>query len=301
MSIMIEVFFIFKVICLFTAIIITFANQNPVYAVLHLVTFFVTGSFLLLFIGVDFLPYVFIIVYAGAVAVLFLFIVIILKIKLGSTQINYRNIFLMLFSSLFLSLFTYSLTFINPEIYHGKITNPDQENQLKNPLYLVDRFLLLYYRLPRITPKSKTILKDFRIENGKTMITSTFTDINLFGRRVRYAVDIPLKEGHYTYFLASLYRNDKELRELLPYPCKPGKFFLSNENYFIYDKQSSLTNLGKILYTEYNIHFIICGLILLVAIIGAISLTRGYNTSISLKQKIFIQTTRSSMIGKITL
>ena len=72
---MIKVFFIFKVICLFTAIIITFANQNPVYAVLHLVTFFVTGSFLLIFLGVDFLPYVFIIVYAGAVAVLFLFIV----------------------------------------------------------------------------------------------------------------------------------------------------------------------------------------------------------------------------------
>ena len=224
---MIKVFFIFKIVCLFTAIIITFANQNPVYAVLHLVTFFVTGSFLLLFLGVDFLPYVFIIVYAGAVAVLFLFIVIILKIKLGSTQINYRNIIIMFFSSIGLSSLTYSLPLLNRDKYNGITIGSKQENFDENPI-------------------------------------SSF-DLDFLPSSIYKAV------------------------------------YTSNENYYTYDTQSSLTNLGKILYTEYNTHFIVCGLILLVAIIGAISLTRGYNTSLSLKQKIFMQTTRSSVIGKITV
>lgn len=256
---MIKVFFIFKVICLFTAIIITFANQNPVYAVLHLVTFFVTGSFLLLFLGVDFLPYVFIIVYAGAVAVLFLFVVIILKIKLGSTQLNYRNIIFMFFSSLGLSSFTYSLTFINQEIYNKIVINEDIQSN--KPSFSCDRHLLLDYETP--------------------------------GELYQQNSDI--------YFCTL---HGKKIKTVLPYPClkeNPRVVYTSDENFYTYDIQSSITNLGKILYTEYNIHFIVCGLILLVAIIGAISLTRGYNTSISLKQKIFIQTTRSSMIGKIII
>ena len=299
---MIKVFFIFKVICLFTAIIITFANQNPVYAVLHLVTFFVTGSFLLIFLGVDFLPYVFIIVYAGAVAVLFLFIVIILKIKLGSTQINYRNIIIIFFSSIGLSSLTYSLTFINYEIYNGRIIDLKQEpdDQPENPIYFTTPYQQVYSRVPWDVPGTEQTLKNFRYENGKAYITTSFWADNEKGETEFYEIELPLIENYTSYCLATAY--NKTQKNLVPYPCHASRVVhVSDENFNIYDIQSNLTNLGKILYTEYNIHFIVCGLILLVAIIGAISLTRGYNTSISLKQKIFIQTTRSSIIGKITL
>ena len=299
---MIKVFFIFKVICLFTAIIITFANQNPVYAVLHLVTFFVSGSFLLIFLGVDFLPYVFIIVYAGAVAVLFLFIVIILKIKLGSTQINYRNIIIIFFSSIGLSSLTYSLTFLNHEIYHGRIMDLKQEpdDQPEHPIYFTTPYQQVYSRVPWDVPGTEQILKNYRYENGKAYVTTAFWADNEKGETEFYEIELPLIEHYTSYSLATAYNKTQKI--LVPYPCPASRVvYASDENFNTYDIQSNLTNLGKILYTEYNIHFVVCGLILLVAIIGAISLTRGYNTSISLKQKIFIQTTRSSIIGKITL
>lgn len=113
-------FFILKVLCLFFTILIIFSNQNPVYSVLHLVIVFVIGSILLLFLGIDFLPYIFIIVYAGAVAVLFLFVVIILKIKLKSVKINLLSKFVIICISVFINLLVVPQTFLNLDRYHGQ-------------------------------------------------------------------------------------------------------------------------------------------------------------------------------------
>lgn len=185
---MITIFYLLKFVCIFSTLVLTLANQNPIYSVLNLVTLFVAGSILLLLLGVDFIPYVFIIVYAGAVAVLFLFVVIILKIKLGSTKTNYKTIIFIVLFTFFLSHFTYSLP------------------------------------LPQVVE-------------------------------------------------------------------------LINEDYSTYDSRSNLTSLGQILYTEYNIHFVIGGLILLVAIIGSIVLT-SRRRSTSFKQKVFKQGERLNIIGK---
>lgn len=191
-------FHILKFSCIFFALVLLLANQNPIYSVLSLVALFLSGSIILLLLGVDFLPYVFIIVYAGAIAVLFLFVVIILKIKLTSSNTSSKNILFISCLSLFLTCLGYS---------------------------------------PSTAP--------------------TDLDPN---------VDIWLEE------------------------------------YFIYDTSSNVVNLGKLLYTEYNVHFIIGGIILLVAIIGAILLTRvSHSKKTSLHQKLFKQKTRSDFIGKITL
>ena len=185
---MITIFYLLKFVCILSTFLLTLANQNPIYSVLNLVTLFVAGSMLSLLLGIDFIPYVFIIVYAGAVAVLFLFVVIILKIKLGSTKRNYKTLVFIFIFTFFLNSLTYSL--------------------------------------------------------------------------------------------------------LLPQGVE-----LVNENYNTYDSHSNLTSLGQILYTEYNIHFVIGGLILLVAIIGAIVLT-SRRRSISFKQKAFKQGERLNIIGK---
>lgn len=92
---------------------------------------------------------------------------------------------------------------------------------------------------------------------------------------------------------------DKKTGVLFYYPYNetdPNIGVVLNTNFSLYEYPSNITNLGKILYTEYNIHFVIAGLILLVAIIGAISLTRRQSTS--RKQKVYIQTTRSDVVGK---
>jgi NADH-quinone oxidoreductase subunit J len=189
-------FHLLKFSCLFFALLLVLLNQNPIYSVLSLVALFVSGSLLLLLIGVDFLPYVFIIVYAGAIAVLFLFVVIILKIKLTSNKSNSKTF-----------LFIFSLA-----------------------------FFLTY--LDCSSP-------------------STFVD------------------------------NDTTI-------------WL--EEYFIFDNSSNVSNLGKLLYTEYNLHFIIGGIILLVAIIGAIILTRvSKPKKTSLYQKLYKQRSRSDIIGRISI
>jgi NADH-quinone oxidoreductase subunit J len=68
-------------------------------------------------------------------------------------------------------------------------------------------------------------------------------------------------------------------------------------NFYDVDDHSSLNTLGQALYTEYIIHFVIAGLVLLVAIIGAIVLT-SRRRQISLKQKVFKQVERHQSIGR---
>jgi NADH-quinone oxidoreductase subunit J len=189
---MVKIFYFLKFSCIFCALFLVIVNYNPIYSVLSIVILFVSGSIILLLLGVDFLPYVFIIVYAGAIAVLFLFIVIILKIKLRPSKINLKNLNFVFLLSLFLTFLNYTPTLI-----------------------------------------------------------------------------------------------------------ETNSFFC--DEYIKFDSYSNLTNLGKILYTEYSFHFVISGLILLVAIIGAIYLTRiNSKNSASLKQKIYLQKTRSAYIGKVT-
>lgn len=224
-------FFIVKVLCLFFTILLIFSNQNPVYSVLHLVIVFVIGSILLLFLGIDFLPYIFIIVYAGAVAVLFLFVVIILKIKLKSGKINLLSKFVIICVSVFINIWAVPPTFLNLDRYAGQT-----------------------YSVP---------------------VTKCKKACNL---NLRALLERPLRS------------------DLSPSSEDSSVGVVRNINFSLYDYPSNITNLGKILYTEYNIHFVIAGLILLVAIIGAISLTRIQSTS--RKQKVYLQATRSDVVGK---
>jgi NADH-quinone oxidoreductase subunit J len=56
-------------------------TKNPVHAILYLVLLFCNGAALLLILQAEFLSFVYIVVYIGAVAVLFLFVVMMLNIS----------------------------------------------------------------------------------------------------------------------------------------------------------------------------------------------------------------------------
>nr|YP_009502229.1 NADH dehydrogenase subunit 6 [Porolithon onkodes]ASB29831.1 NADH dehydrogenase subunit 6 [Porolithon onkodes] len=75
--------------------------------------------------------------------------------------------------------------------------------------------------------------------------------------------------------------------------------FLDNLNYLIYTswliENNYLTNvevIGRFLYTKYSLLFILCGLILLIAMIGAIVLTMHQRPTVK-KQEISIQLLRN--------
>src|SRR6478735_4413703 len=98
-------FFLLSFVILISSILLI-TNKTPVYSVLSLVSLFVAGSLQLLLLEADFLAFVFIIVYVGAVAVLFLFVVIILDIKQykGTKALQQIPLVFALFSLSFLLL-----------------------------------------------------------------------------------------------------------------------------------------------------------------------------------------------------
>lgn len=62
--------------------ILVIISQNPVIAVLFLISVFVNSALYLIFLGVGFIGISYIIVYVGAIAILFLFILMMINIEL---------------------------------------------------------------------------------------------------------------------------------------------------------------------------------------------------------------------------
>lgn len=62
--------------------------KNPIYSVLSLIVSILFSIFLMFTLHIEFLSYIFIIVYVGAVALLFIFVVMMLNLKVESTSNN---------------------------------------------------------------------------------------------------------------------------------------------------------------------------------------------------------------------
>lgn len=184
-------FYTLSILCLVSCTLLVI-SRNPVYSLLNLVILFICGSLHLLYLGVDFLAYVFVIVYVGALAVLFLFVVIMLDIKLS------------------------------------KLKNIQTEIPLIFLVAILCFLYLEYNSLPSVS---------LEVFNAKFL--------------------------------------------------------------HMYDDFSCIKALGCVLYTHYVIHFVLCGLVLLVAIIGAIVLTsKGRYQKNKDKEKQFKQCERFHSIGK---
>jgi NADH-quinone oxidoreductase subunit J len=184
-------FYTLSILCLVSCTLLVL-SRNPVYSLLNLVLLFICGSLQLLYLGVDFLAYVFVIVYVGALAVLFLFVVIMLDIKL--TKLKH---------------------------YQSEI-----------PLVFLIAIGCFFY-----------------------LDSENLAFVSLDGPKLQFS--------------------------------------------HVYDDFSCMKALGCVLYTHYVIHFVLCGLVLLVAMIGAIVLTsKGRYQANKDKEKQFKQCERFHSIGK---
>ncbi len=74
------VFYIFAAVCVASGAMVI-SSRNPVHSVLFLILAFFNAAGLFLLMGAEFLAFVMVIVYVGAVAVLFLFVVMMLDIN----------------------------------------------------------------------------------------------------------------------------------------------------------------------------------------------------------------------------
>jgi NADH-quinone oxidoreductase subunit J len=69
--------------------VLTIVARNPVHSVLWLILAFFNGAGLMLLVGAEFLAFLLIIVYVGAVAVLFLFVVMMLNIDFAELRAGF--------------------------------------------------------------------------------------------------------------------------------------------------------------------------------------------------------------------
>lgn len=75
-------FFYFFAILIFVSTVMVISVRNPIHSVLFLMLVFCNATGLLLLLGCEYLAFIFVMVYVGAIAVLFLFVVMMLNIKL---------------------------------------------------------------------------------------------------------------------------------------------------------------------------------------------------------------------------
>lgn len=72
-------FFIFALSVIISGVMVISAF-NPIYSVFWLISAFIESSVLFIILGVDFIAFVFLIVYVGAIAILFLFVIMMLDL-----------------------------------------------------------------------------------------------------------------------------------------------------------------------------------------------------------------------------
>ena len=106
-------FYLFSFIMIASAFMVILA-RNPVHSVLFLILCFFNSAGIFLILGAEFLAFILVIVYVGAVAVLFLFVVMMLDVEfksISSTVISYLPIGLtigvIILAELMLVLFTW--------------------------------------------------------------------------------------------------------------------------------------------------------------------------------------------------
>lgn len=225
-------------------------SQNPVYSILYLVLFFITGSSLLGLFGFDYLSLIFILVYVGAIAVLFLFVIMILDIKI----INKSG-----FDATYLVLLAL-LVFFSPFFYYAAIFLINLQNLLFDFFSYFD-----YKEYAWIYNSTLHCIQIDKNLNFCDLINESLFDLELMSLEL-YLFCI-YKIGFYGFFI------------LLNFCfCEHG-FVLSNDVNSLYefsqvfqiDYDSSVKNF-QVLYTDFMSLFILCGGVLLVAMTGCISL-----------------------------
>jgi len=84
------VFYLFATLVIASGVM-TIASRNPVHSVLWLILAFFNAAGLMLLVGAEFLAFLLIIVYVGAVAVLFLFVVMMLDVDFATLRAGFAK------------------------------------------------------------------------------------------------------------------------------------------------------------------------------------------------------------------
>lgn len=234
-------------------------SQNPVYSILYLVLFFITGSSLLALFGFDYLSLIFILVYVGAIAVLFLFVIMILDIKIINKSGFDAGIFVLLSLVLFFFPFIYYLFSLVLDLQHI----------LAN---------ILYYFIYKNNNWVNSICILSFIDNINYSLITNELSVNLRSTVINSLYNLEILYLDSYLFCMHKIGFYEFLMLLKVCFCEygftvPDSIILLYESNYIFkiDYESSVKNF-QVLYTDFMSLFILCGGVLLVAMISCISL-----------------------------
>ena len=83
-------FYVFAAVIIFSALMVI-SSRNPVHSVLFLILAFLNAAALFILLGAEFLAWILVVVYVGAVAVLFLFVVMMLDIDFAQLRAGFMQ------------------------------------------------------------------------------------------------------------------------------------------------------------------------------------------------------------------
>ena len=136
---LINILFIFFSSMTLLSSLLVITVQNSVYSVLFLVLSFISSAGILLILECEFLAFMFIIVYVGAIAVLFLFIVMMLDVKItNSNRFLFKYFPIGLIIGIIFSLETLVIT--NKYFKHNYYSDSIYENSYVNWFDKIDTF-----------------------------------------------------------------------------------------------------------------------------------------------------------------
>jgi len=243
-----KIIFILLTLLIIQSSLLVIKSTNPIYSIFNLILVFIGVTLILLILGIDFIAMLFLIIYIGAISVLFLFIVMMLNLKIVNVEKYYIYYIILVFNIVMIFVLIMLSILIPIPFLHIFVNSFDW---IKYGLYSHINLEILPY--------------SFGINNK---INNNY-----------------LQDYEYIGYGVSNSKDDKFSLIFYDIPPLPTQLSFA-EWYFYYFDIISITNIKSIsflLYTEYIYFFIISGLILLIAMIGAIVLTSKKTTN---KEKI---------------
>jgi NADH-quinone oxidoreductase subunit J len=107
--------FIFAGLLLLSALL-TITSKSSVHSVLFLVLSFICSSIILFLIECEFVSFLFLIIYVGAIAIFFLFVVMMLDVKVSETPNDYIKFFV--FGFIFMFFFVYLISSVSSDTFN---------------------------------------------------------------------------------------------------------------------------------------------------------------------------------------
>nr|YP_009648071.1 NADH dehydrogenase subunit 6 [Macrocystis integrifolia]AAW59508.1 NADH dehydrogenase subunit 6 [Alaria sp. LL01AP]WBP70244.1 NADH dehydrogenase subunit 6 [Macrocystis pyrifera]AAW59526.1 NADH dehydrogenase subunit 6 [Macrocystis integrifolia]AAW65056.1 NADH dehydrogenase subunit 6 [Macrocystis integrifolia]QBZ73714.1 NADH dehydrogenase subunit 6 [Macrocystis integrifolia] len=260
------------------------STQNPVYSGLYLVLLFFLGSAISFLLGLEFMALLFLLVYAGAIAVLVLFVVMMLDVKAIESPWSAKKKRLLYLVFLIFVLFLISAIYsknlqklmnVLLVVYMSSLVSfslVSYEEEIKNLFHPVIINKTVNDNLKRFQERSKRKRKG---EPEPSIKESKKTFKDFMEERIEIWKHLCDSEG-LTEFLQLMFH--KESVE--------GLYGLNIMWFIEFDSSCALNDPSYILYSTHAILLIIAGVILLIAMVGAISLTLQKNCPESLYRQL---------------